>query len=1055
MKKRKILFGIIAAILLFGTFTANSQNYDEGLQFLGPNNLAGRSRAIVIERTAVDDNAAVLYTGGVAGGLFKSINGGKTWMPVLDNAGKEFVLPISCMIQNEGKLLIGTGEGLSVSNLDRKGLIIPKGKGIYQYDPATSQFTCVIVADQNLEYVNKMVVNGGYLYFATNTGLFRATMGAAQYETIFDGGKVEDLDFAGERLFFTSGAKVYFLENGETGVEYKEVLTNAPQTASRIEIAVAPTDPTYIYMAVADQYGLLEGVYMTSTSSFDTLVNVLDRVDTVVLDTIVDTTITDRYIVDSTYMRTDSTIIGIDTTIMIDSIVVDLDSVVYVFDTVYDYRIDSIYSYDYDTTFAYDTTYTYGYTEVFKDVNMSAYDWNKISTSTVVLFTSGNGWYSNTLAVSPTDPKKLYLGGTNLWVAQGLEGTNIFTWAMESDYAYGRPSAFYVHENIHDIAFLNDSVYYLATDGGIFKYGEIYDGVAIVGESGVGFSELNRGLTTTQFVSVAVANDGSVMGGAIGHAMPYIKSREDSDITTPTDDPVNRTAESIWYGNGSWGGVSMIHQVAPTEKEVIFVGAEGADFGRATSDYFNTANSQAWTIGENFNSTKFYTSTYNPVMLFWENTEDALIADTLSFDLKAPFVIRREGVDMVANLGFYLMEGDTVMVRDQGHTDYPVAYRIPISDTLRAEGIFGSIKNPIQSRLFVAAITSQYDGSLCNYIYMTYNATDFRKVGGNAGNGINWIEVANLRESVVRAMAITEDGNCLYIGVENSNGGSEVVRVRELATVNPRESGVFTPNGPYQGTVIDTILSTDRVITSMSVSFKNDRLVVTCAGEGDGNNFYYVENATDDQVNVAGHKLMNGIEIYSSLIEKETDSVFVGTVDGVYTLAPNADATLAYYGLKGTPITFIKQQTATLKFRRATYYTGTNSEEYRFGKTKYPGAIYFATYGRGIYVDKTYVTDFGNEIGINSAVAENINDVRIYPNPAASYTNIELEITNTTDVAIRIFDMSGKVVYTKSLDNLTEGVYIETINCQKLQKGIYLINVLTDSQMMTSKLIVK
>jgi hypothetical protein len=38
---------------------------------------------------------------------------------------------------------------------------------------------------------------------------------------------------------------------------------------------------------------------------------------------------------------------------------------------------------------------------------------------------------------------------------------------------------------------------------------------------------------------------------------------------------------------------------------------------------------------------------------------------------------------------------------------------------------------------------------------------------------------------------------------------------------------------------------------------------------------------------------------------------------------------------------------------------------------------------------------------------------------------------------------------------LTEGVHVETINCNKLQKGVYLINVVTESQMMTSKLVVK
>lgn len=1083
MKKRKILFGIIAAILLFGTYTAIGQNPDQGLNFLGPNNLAGRTRTIVIDQQAEGD-AVVLYTAGVSGGLFKSENGGKTWMPVLDNAGNEFVLPISCMVQNEGKLLIGTGEGLSVSNLDNKGLIIPKGKGIYQYDPATAQFTCVIAADQNLEYVNKMVVNGGYLYFATNTGLFRAAMGAAQYETIFDGGKVQDLDLAGERLYFTKGADVYMIDSLSKGLEYLKVKTNHANTASRVELAVAPTDESYVYLTVADANGNLEGVYMANTGYQVEMDSVVGNIDTIATVSEITPIVSEINLVDSNISKIDtiptvtvldtiaeiSEIIVTDTLITFDTVINGLDTVINVLDTtfvydtaytytyVYDtaYAYDTLYAYVYDTVFTYDTAYTYTYDTLgYNKFNMYVTEWNKISTSTVALFTSRNGWYSNTLAVSLTDPKKLYLAGSNLWVAQGLEGTNIYTWTMESNAAYGRPSAFYVHENIHDIAFLNDSVYYLATDGGIFKYGEIYDGVAIVGESGIGFSELNRGLTTTQFVSVAVANDGSVMGGALGHAMPYIKSREDSEITTPMADSVNHAAESIWYGNGSWGAISMIHQVAPTEKEVMFVGAEGADFGRATSDYFNSTNTQAWTTGTEFNSTQFTTSAYNPAMLLWETLEDEVIRDSMEFRITAPVVVRRNGIDTLAREGFEFMVNDTVMLRDQAHTDYPIAYRIAEQCTLDVAGISGIIKNPIQSRLFVTAVAQQFDGALYSKVYMTSNATDFRKVGGNSAEGINWIDIANLKESVVRALAITQDGENLFIAAEETDGGSVLVRVRNLASADQTITGAFTPNGPNQQTIIDTILTTERVITSVSLSSNGNVAIVTCAGDEEGSNLYYIENVTTDEYRSVASNVLEGINIYSSLIEKETDSVFVGTVDGIYTMGSYNDATPSYYGLQGVPVTFIRQQTAEMKFRRATYYTGTNATEYRFGKTKYPGAIYFATYGRGIYVDKTYVKDFENEIGINSPVAENINDVRIYPNPAASYTNIELEIANTTNVSIRVFDMSGKLVYTKSLDNLTEGVYTETINCQNMQKGVYLINVLTESQMMTSKLIVK
>ena len=58
------------------------------------------------------------------------------------------------------------------------------------------------------------------------------------------------------------------------------------------------------------------------------------------------------------------------------------------------------------------------------------------------------------------------------------------------------------------------------------------------------------------------------------------------------------------------------------------------------------------------------------------------------------------------------MVNDTIMLRDQAHTDYPIAYRIAEQCTLTAAGIEGVIKNPIQSRLFVTAVAQQFDGAL-------------------------------------------------------------------------------------------------------------------------------------------------------------------------------------------------------------------------------------------------------------------------------------------------------------------------------------------------------
>lgn len=48
---------------------------------LGPTNIAGRVRSVVVDHT----NPSVIYTGSVSGGVWKSTNEGQNWFPLKDN----------------------------------------------------------------------------------------------------------------------------------------------------------------------------------------------------------------------------------------------------------------------------------------------------------------------------------------------------------------------------------------------------------------------------------------------------------------------------------------------------------------------------------------------------------------------------------------------------------------------------------------------------------------------------------------------------------------------------------------------------------------------------------------------------------------------------------------------------------------------------------------------------------------------------------------------------------------------------------------------------------
>ncbi|GAB4453872.1 MAG: hypothetical protein OHK0036_17160 [Bacteroidia bacterium] len=74
--------------------------------------------------------------------------------------------------------------------------------------------------------------------------------------------------------------------------------------------------------------------------------------------------------------------------------------------------------------------------------------------------------------------------------------------------------------------------------------------------------------------------------------------------------------------------------------------------------------------------------------------------------------------------------------------------------------------------------------------------------------------------------------------------------------------------------------------------------------------------------------------------------------------------------------------------------------------------------------------------GINNLSAS--PKVKLYPNPA--HESIKLEMNASVNGQIRIFDVTGRMIYTQSIENTTEA----NININQLDKGLYIIK-LTDN----------
>ena len=96
-------------------------------QEMGPDNVGGRTRALMLDKDSVN----VIYAGGVAGGLWKSTNGGASWKNLFDKFENNAV---SCITQAaNGDIYVGTGEGhYNVGSRNGTGVGGMIGSGIYK-----------------------------------------------------------------------------------------------------------------------------------------------------------------------------------------------------------------------------------------------------------------------------------------------------------------------------------------------------------------------------------------------------------------------------------------------------------------------------------------------------------------------------------------------------------------------------------------------------------------------------------------------------------------------------------------------------------------------------------------------------------------------------------------------------------------------------------------------------------------------------------------------------------------------------------------------------------
>jgi len=124
--------------------------------FLGPTNVGGRTRTLIIDPT--DPN--VMYAGGVSGGVWKTTTGGAQWNAIGDELVNLAVNSLAMDPRDHNTLYAGTGEGYFREEVRGTGLPL-RGNGIFvtRDAGATWQQLASTANDDDFHWVNDLAVS--------------------------------------------------------------------------------------------------------------------------------------------------------------------------------------------------------------------------------------------------------------------------------------------------------------------------------------------------------------------------------------------------------------------------------------------------------------------------------------------------------------------------------------------------------------------------------------------------------------------------------------------------------------------------------------------------------------------------------------------------------------------------------------------------------------------------------------------------------------------------------------------------------------------------------
>ncbi len=91
-------------------------------------------------------------------------------------------------------------------------------------------------------------------------------------------------------------------------------------------------------------------------------------------------------------------------------------------------------------------------------------------------------------------------------------------------------------------------------------------------------------------------------------------------------------------------------------------------------------------------------------------------------------------------------------------------------------------------------------------------------------------------------------------------------------------------------------------------------------------------------------------------------------------------------------------------------------------------------------------------VGIEEKAA--FNSIRLYPNPTANIFTVSMDLVNSTDIEVAVYDITGKQVAAIHNDKVMAGFHNVKVDMSNMNNGLYIVTIKAEKAVVTKRLIV-